>query len=212
MEETVKTVKTKKTVPKEKEVAKTDDLNSDKIKKLEKQLADLMTQLSQPNVEPSKIEKHNSDDEITIISQCLGELNLIFGDIKSPNNDHITLENFGDMEVISFAELKDIVKYNKSFVEKGYFYIVDELAVKQLRLERYYNRLLSVEDMSNLFNNDAKSTIELYKLANDGQKEIIIDLISNRILNKEKLDANVLVELGKLSGKDLMKMIEDYSE
>lgn len=201
----------KKTEPKEKKI-KVENPDNDKIMKLEKQIADLMLKFSQQNVKQTEIEKHKAEDEITIISQCLGELNLIFGDIKSPNNDHITLSNFGDVEVISFAELKDIVKYNKSFIEKGYFYIVDELAVKQLRLERYYNRLLSVEDMSNLFNNDAKSIIELYKLASDGQKETIIDIISNKILAKEKLDANVLVELGKLSGKDFMKMMDDYSE
>ena len=36
------------------------------------------------------------------------------------------------------------------------------------------------------------------------QKEIIIDKIVNKKLNHENVDANILLELGKLSGKNLI--------
>ena len=45
---------------------------------------------------------------------------------------------------------------------------------------------------------------EAYKGATDQQKQIIVDTISNMVLDGHPVDANVLVKIGELSGKNLI--------
>ena len=40
--------------------------------------------------------------------------------------------------------------------------------------------------------------------ATDQQKQIIVDTISNMVLDGQPVDANVLVKIGELSGKNLI--------
>ena len=46
----------------------------------------------------------------------------------------------------------------------------------------------------------------MYKDAPRGQQELIIQMIRDKRLNAEKVDANVMMELGKLTGIDFLGM------
>ena len=48
--------------------------------------------------------------------------------------------------------------------------------------------------------------LEVGKAFGFGQKNVIIDMIVDKVLAGEKVDNNVLVELGRLSGKDLINI------
>ena len=49
--------------------------------------------------------------------------------------------------------------------------------------------------------------------ATDSQKRIIIDMVSDRQLNGNPIDANILVRLGKLAGVDFLDIEPlDYKE
>ena len=65
--------------------------------------------------------------------------------------------------------------------------------------------------MKDLLNNNSGYVIDAYKNANDGQKKIILDIIINKKLNGEDVDANILVKLGALCGRNLME-IEPLNE
>ena len=123
--------------------------------------------------------------------------------LKEPIYD---FSEFGEIQDINFRDLRDIVRNNKNMVTNGRFYILNEKAVKELRLESAYNKMLSNEEIATIFNKDAKSVVELYKLAPTGEKETIIDLVIDRKLNGQPIDANVLIQLGELCGKDLINM------
>lgn len=182
---------------------KTVDKRDEEIEALKKSLAEAMDLIkSMQTVATQKETKLGSDDNIVVISQCVGALTIStegFG--RGTVYDFL---EFGEIQDIPFGDLKDIVRNNRSFAEKGYFYIANEEAVKQLRLERVYNKLLKNEDMLNLFNINPQTVIELYKLAPEGQKKVIIDLIVDKKLKGETVDANILLTLGELSGKDLI--------
>ena len=53
---------------------------------------------------------------------------------------------------------------------------------------------------------------EIYKQASDAQKQIIVDMVSNRKLNGLPTDANIVVEISKLCGKDLMSITPEEEE
>lgn len=201
------------------ELESSDD--KDMIKKLMQQMAELQKQ-----VEDSKKEKDNmsqlidvlknsktteedsdeltSDTDITVISQTVGKLSL-FTEGFGLGTEYV-FDNFGDVLDISFGDLKEIVKNNRSFAQKGYFYIANNEAVNKLRLKANYQRLLSNDDMMTILEKDADKIMELYDLAPEGQKQIIIDLIVDKKLNKEKISADILLALGEKCGRDLINI------
>ena len=147
-------------------------------------------------------EKLSADEDIVVVNLCEGELNLSTEGLGQ--GTVYTFNQKGEELPIPLADLKAIIRNNKTFAQGGAFYILDERAVKECKLATHYKRLLTDEQMLNLFDNSADKVIELYKLAPKTQQDIIVDAIINKRYNKEKVDANILLELGELCGKDLM--------
>lgn len=200
----------KKPTTKEKAIiTEVENTDNKKMEDLEIQLAKAMAMIEtltkvQTNNTTSTDDKIDSEEAIPVISQCVGELCLTL-DGKGSGIPYIFSE-FGDIQDIPFGELKTICKNNRSFLDKGLFYVAHEKAAKQLRLTNLYKKLLSNEDMIHLLEKDSKTIIDLYNLAPDSQKETIIKLIADQKLNGAIIDANVLITLGQLSGKDLINI------
>lgn len=179
-----------------------------KIADLEAQLSKAMgmietlTQLK--NAPITKDDKLTSDDYVTVISQCPNKLSLSTDGFGA--GTVYDFDTLGEIIDIPFGDLKGIVRNNKSFVQKGLFYIANEEAVKQLRLGTLYKKLISSDDILNLLNRDDKTIIEIYKLAPDSQKETIINIVEDAKMAGRNIDANVLLELGELCGKDLIQI------
>ena len=60
--------------------------------------------------------------------------------------------------------------------------------------------------LKNLLKNNSEDICEIYRNASDVQKKIIVDMVSEKQMNGEKIDANILVDLGRLCGIDFMKI------
>ena len=60
--------------------------------------------------------------------------------------------------------------------------------------------------MKTILSLDANSVLVLYKNANEAQKAIIENMIVKGRLDGKPLDANILVELGKITGKNYMEI------
>lgn len=103
-------------------------------------------------------------------------------------------------------EARVIVSNMPNAVAKGLIYIVDRWFIEEMGLEDIYHSLLDGDTLKNLLDKNAKEIVKIYKEANDAQKGIILDMIINKRMNNEMVDANVLQELGKISGKDLINI------
>lgn len=207
---------------KEKEIISTENENSkedlfaqmmEQMKQMQEQIKTLQKEKTSAEelvkaLKESNISKEENDDElkldddITVISQCVGGLTLST-DGKGEGMVY-RFSHFGEIQDIPWGDLKEICRNMKSLAQKGAFYIANEKAVRKAKLKTYYNRILKNEDILHLFEKDANTIIELYKLANDFQKETIIDLIVNKKLKNEQVDGGVLFALSELSGKNLM--------
>lgn len=102
------------------------------------------------------------------------------------------------------TEAAIIVSNMGEMIRAGSCWIADAEFVETHNLTEVYKYLLSDETLKNLFNKDAKYVIESYKMANDNQKQIILDMIGEKIDSGEEVDANILLTIGKLSGRDLI--------
>ena len=169
---------------------------------MQKQIAELTHQNQELNkqidTEADEDEEINGDTEIAVASQFRGKLNLTTA-IGGTGNTY-TFDSFGEIQDIPFADLKEICKINKRFAQEGIFYILNDNAVKKLRLKSYYNKNISYEDMKNLGNLPSEVVLELYKTTSSMQQDEIVDYFRKKYEANEDVDANILFGIEKASG------------
>lgn len=147
-------------------------------------------------------DEYNADTEVEVFSNTVGTLTLSTGGMGQ--GVLYRFENFGDSQYISLGDLKEICKSMPTFAQQGYFTIKDMKAVKYLKLTRYYNRLVDGDALEHLFDKTADEVGELYDLASAGQKEQICSLVENKLLNKEKVDMNIVHVLQDKIGRSFL--------
>lgn len=198
----------------EEKVAKVD--NTANIKSLEKQVQEQQEQIKQlmemlrNNVAvPVTTESNDvgADEEILVISLTPNKLNLIGSD----GGVLFAFDNMYEEQYIDYASLKEIVRANRDMAKSGRFYILDERVVNKLRLKNNYKNILTPEQLKKLFAVSADKAIDLYNLANDMQRQTIIELVKQAKFNSENVDYNLLQKLSELSGIDLMN-VEDATK
>ena len=182
----------------------------EKIAKQQSQIEELIA-LLQNNNNAKTVTVNNddigADEEILVVSLTPNKLNLI-------GNGGVVLFSFENMyeeQYIDYASLKEIVRLNRDMAKNGRFYILDERAVSKLRLKNNYKHVLSPEQLQRILSTNVDNAIELYKLANDIQKNTIIELVKQYKFQGNHIDYNLLKELSELSHVDLMN-IEDVTQ
>lgn len=206
-EKTIKAVE-EKTVEKKDSDVLTDLMNQ--LKEMQQQIANLTKENEQLKVDKEEKEENEeltSDTDIPVISLVTGGLTL--STEGNGNGTVYRFEEFGEIRDIPFGDLKDIVKNKSEFAKGGIFYIANEEAVKKLRLSRDYKNIISDELFTHLLDEDAKVVIEAYKLAPKLQQEQVVSMIEDRLENGVEVDANILVKIGKLCGRDFMSTASD---
>lgn len=103
-------------------------------------------------------------------------------------------------------EAKMIVNNMGNAIKNGLVYIADAEFVKDCGLSGLYETILNDKQFKELLTHDAKYVGEIYKSASKAQKKIIVDMITEKRLNAESIDANILFEITQLSGKNLMEI------
>ena len=141
----------------------------------------------------------NKDRNITFV-------NLTNGTAVLRGNSFWKLEGRFASRTFLEREARIIVNNMPNMIRSGMVYITDAQFVEDNDLSEVYLNILSDKDLKELLSHDASYVVDVYKNVSDGQKNIIIDMIVDKVLAGEKVDNNVLVELGRLSGKDLINI------
>lgn len=168
-----------------------------KIAEQEAQIAQLMAMMQAQMGNTAKPAKSNKS--IKFISLVTGGLNL-----KGNRMYHID-KQFG-YKMIPEGEAKAIVANMPNTVANGMVYIADKDFVEECELDGVYEEILSDKQLKELLQKNANDVCEIYKQASPVQQQIIVDMVENRKLNGLPIDANIVVEIGKLCGKDLMSI------
>ena len=180
-----------------------------KIAEQEQQMADLMAQIkvmmqAQAATNPVNIEEKAARG-IKFISLVPGGLTL-----KGNRMYHID-KQFG-YKMIPESEARAILSNMPNTVASGMVYIADKEFVNKNDLSGVYEEILSDKQLKELLQQNANDVCEIYKQASMAQREIIVDMVVNRKLNGLPIDANIVVEIGKLCGKDLMSITPEEEE
>lgn len=180
-----------------------------KIAEQEQKMADLMAQIkvmmqAQAATNPVNIEEKAARG-IKFISLVPGGLTL-----KGNRMYHID-KQFG-YKMIPESEARAILSNMPNTVASGMVYIADKEFVNKNDLSGVYEEILSDKQLKELLQQNANDVCEIYKQASMAQREIIVDMVVNRKLNGLPIDANIVVEIGKLCGKDLMSITPEEEE
>ena len=146
-------------------------------------------------VEPAPKKKKN----VTII-------NLFAGGLTVKGNSYYHFDKQFDKRSFTEAEATAIVNNMPNAAREGIFYITDAQFVEDNDLSDAYESMIDDVKMKTILSLDVNSALVLYKNASEAQKAIIENMIVDGRLNGESLDANILVELGKITGKNYMEI------
>lgn len=188
-----------KLVDKEKELLK------EKLASQEKEMSDLKAQMEMLLKSLSnKEEKENNKTKNN--KKTIKFINMTTGGFTIRGTRLYHLDKQFDFQVFSESEARVIVNNMPNSIANGQLYIADHNFVEECELDYIYESLIDDKTLKDLLNKSSEDVCEIYKNASDSQKKIIVDMITEKQINEEKVDANVLVDLGKLCGIDFMKI------
>lgn len=190
-------VKQISTITTETDFAKENEDLKAQLAAMQAQMELLAKQVASPK--ESVVQKKKKEKTINFVNMTRGSLVL-------RGTQLWTIDGQFNSRSFSEREARMIVNNMGKTVRSGLVYISDAEFVEENDLGEAYQNILSNEQLKSLFNQNASYVIEAYKMVSDLQKKIIIDMIVEKKENGLPVDANILVELGKLSGKDLISI------
>lgn len=175
----------------EKKLAEQEERYNELMKKMEA----MLSASAEASVEKSK---SNNKKQIKFINMTAGGFT-----IKGSRFYH--LEKQFDSKTFSESEARLIVNNMPQSIASGILYVVaDEEFMDECSLLGAYENILDARTLKEIFDKNANDVCDIYNHATDEQKQIILDMISQRRLNGVEIDANILMKLGSLSGRNLM--------
>lgn len=146
----------------------------------------------------------DNNKDVPVTSLTVGQLNL---STEGYGRGAIyTFEQIGEEQVIPYEDLKKIIKNNKSFVEGGNFFINDDEVIKNQRLTNVYKKLLSYDEMQDLFSKDRTAFEKIFTNMTENQKETLKRIIFEKLEQNEKnVDMNIVQVINENMNIDIMK-------
>jgi len=192
--------------------------SSAKVKALEKQLEDMKKQmelitnsLSQSNTPVKSNVSIDYEEDIDVISLCTGPLRLATGGLGQ--GEIYKFEEYGEVVPIPFKDLKEILRNNKSFYEKGYFSIDSTKAVSALKIAKIAEKLPTVEDLTNIFKKDVSTAGKILKMTTKQQKEMLAYQVVEKLMHDENsIDYNLVKLIGDSVDEDLVSAAKAKNE
>ena len=166
-------------------------------KRMEEMMAQMQVLMQAQSNSTTSTKPVNSNKQIVFINMTSGGLNL-----KGTRMYHID-NQFGTKSVQE-SEARVIVANMPNTIAEGYVYIPDNEFLESCNMGGVHDGMLNDEQMKTLLNQDANYVCDVFENATDSQKRIIIDMVSDRQLNGNSVDANILMRLGKLAGVDFL--------
>ena len=161
-----------------------------------------MTSQQQPVQNITQYIGENNKD-VVVTSLTAGQLNLSTEGYGQ--GEIYTFEHIGEEQSIPLEDLKKIIKNNKSFVEGGNFFINDDDIVKNQKLTNIYKKLLSYDEMLDLFNKDRSVFEKVFANMTANQKETLKRIIFEKLNENEKsVDMNIVQVINDNLGIDIM--------
>lgn len=186
----------------------------DELALLKAKIAELEARQSK-TTESYEVEKEEKrfqpDDYVNVMSLLPYNLNLSTKEGGQGNVKKFT--SFGEIKRILYRDLVEIIEVHRNFLESGYFYIMSPQLIRQHGLDDIYSKILTKEKIENILSAQTDNVVDLYASANEGQQEIIIQLLIDKVRdNPESVNLNVIDRISRVSKVDIAKKAEEARE
>lgn len=200
----------------------TEDVESAKVAKDDKdeRLAIQAEQIANLQAQLEVLMKAQANTQVTVVEtpkakrKMIKIISLVSGTLVLQGSRVITLDKQFDSVTVTDNEARLIISNMPNSARDGIFYIADADFVEENNLEDAYLTMLDDKQLKTLLSKNAKDVLEIYQNAPDAQKRIIDDMIKDGRLMGVQIDANILMEIGKINGIDYLGMekIEDVAQ
>ena len=163
----------------------------------------------QPRRQQSAYEEISPNYYVRIMSLVDNPLNL--NTKPKGQGKPIRFETFGEIQKVFYSDLLDINRNHKNFLEAGYYLILDEKVIKDIGLEKLYEKVLNKDQIENILTN-SENAISLFETANDKQRNVIIDFFVQRIVSGQNVDFNLISNISRISGVDILERSKHIKE
>jgi|WetSurSiteA1Bulk_404760.scaffolds.fasta_scaffold59856_1 hypothetical protein len=120
---------------------------------------------------------------------------------------------FGETKRLLYSELVDIMENCQSFLEAGYFYIMDMDVIRKHGLNELYSNILTKEKMQEIVDSKSNNAVELYNSATPRQQETIIQMLVDKVKgDPQGTDMNIIDKLSRASGINIVETAEREKE
>ena len=175
---------------------------------LKKQMAEMKAQMELMAQMIGKAQESKSEP-VQKVERQIPFINMTCGDLILRGNTIYKIQGqFAERRFLE-REARIIVNNMRNAIEQGCVYIADADFVKECELDHLYANILDKEQLWTLLEHDASYVVEVYKSVADGMKDVIVDMIVNKRLNAEQVDANILMQIGQLANRDLINIEPD---
>lgn len=210
-------VSTKKTSSAKSSTVEVNDINENtvNIEAITKENSELKAQMKQMQEQMNLLfqkfamanlngQSNQQDKDIDVVSLVNATL-LISTNGRSDGKVYKFTNQF-ESQPIPESDLKEIVRAMPRTSRDGYFYILDSDFVRNNGLASSYRNVLDQTEMANIFNLNSKDFIEKYNYVSNAQKKIIENMLINKRLMNEDVDANIMLALQKVTGRNYMEI------
>jgi hypothetical protein len=188
------------------------------IEKLLQKIAELESRIDKAST-VTKVEEIESEDEfkknkidqedyIKVVSLCPYMLNLSME--KNGQGKTFTFYEFGEVKRILYGELARVLESNRSFLEAGYFYIMDQRCIRRHGLNDLYEKILTKEKIEKILEGKSNDIVSLFKSGTPIQQSLIVEMLINKLAsNPDSIDLNMIDKISRASGVKIAEKAEE---
>lgn len=150
------------------------------------------------------------DELIPVMSLINYRLNL--STEKNGQGKDIYFTHFGQIDNILYQDLLDVMRAYRSFMEHGYFVILDERVIARHGLQDVYKKILTKEKIEEILDG-SEGTVELYKSSNPDQQSVIVRMVIEKLReDPDSIDLNIVDQLSRISGTKIKDFADEARE
>jgi hypothetical protein len=152
--------------------------------------------------------KINQDDPIKIVSLCPYLLNLLTE--KNGPGRVYSFSSFGEVKRIVYSDVMKIIETNRNFLDRGFFYLMDSRLITKHGLGEIYEKILTKESIEKILEGKSNDIVSLFKSANPTQKEIVVDLLIEKMVKyPDSIDLNMVDKIYRASGVNIQQKADE---
>lgn len=159
-----------------------------------------------PNEENFVNNKISLDELIRVVSLIDYPLNLL---PQSNGRAKYRFEKFGETKQVIYQDILVIIEQYRSFMETGYFMILDERVVGRHGLHEIQSKVLPREKIDRILQG-AVDAVDIFKSSSEDQKRNIIGMITRKLsADSKSVDLNIVDEISRVSKVNILQNAEE---